>query len=861
MKIVKVLLGLLLGMGVLVITLIGLLIFVDPNAFREQLERGASEAFERPITIDGPMTLSRSLHPKLVVEGLVVGNPEWATGPYLAKVDRLQVKVGLLSLLVGDLAVDMVTFDGVDVRLETDGGGNGNFLSQDPDTPFVLPNIERFNIREAEISYKPHGEAKRRAAIQEAQVEQGPGGQRAFLFEGAVDDMPLQMSGKIVRPVAGKDSHPLWSIQATIKAVDTVLEVHGQIPNPTALATGDYQFRLKGDRLDRLNTLFDWSLPKNTPVDLKGEFHSSLDEGAGKWQFQLDAAGERVQLKLKGKSARPYAMAGMDVTFDLKGKQLNALTALFGHDLDLQGGYKLAGRLSEKGKKGKNKQRPWAIDAAFTMPDMTFSLVGHTRHPGIPEDGNYRFELKGKPELLTAITGIELPAGDSHQLSGQLDASVDKGKGRWQLDLSVTAEDMKLQAKGSTAHPFDTNGLDVKVNIEGEKVESLLPLIHLTFPLHGAYQGSVELVERKEHYQFDELKLRVGETLIGGKIAIYHKQLRKRIVAELTANELHLADMELLSSDSKQDAEGNAGKRVIPDYTFPVDLLAQADMDFSLRVDRIMTKLGELGKLNLKASLQDRVFQIDPFEVTGWDGGEITASLLFDANQDPPRITQKLHAKNMNYGSLLAKTGVTDLVKGLVDLDLSLQGVGRNRSEFLGQSKGHFILTSGAGEFASRKLDLWGSDLATVMFESDERKGDVTQINCVVARIAIEDGLARSDDILVDTQKMTLAVAGTLNLATEEIELVLKPALKKTSLFSVANPARITGSLASPKVSQTSLPKERLAVIGGSALAGLVNPAFLLLSFSKLGLSEDNPCESAVQEADAASKNIGLEVE
>jgi uncharacterized protein involved in outer membrane biogenesis len=479
------------------------------------------------------------------------------------------------------------------------------------------------------------------------------------------------------------------------------------------------------------------------------------------------------------------------------------------------------------------------------------------------EDGDYRIELQGKPEQLALITGIELPPKDSYSISGQLDASVGKPKGRWQIALSLTADDFKLKAEGSTARPLDTGGLDLRFDFEGDRVEDLLPLVHLSLPLQGRYQGSAKLLKHEDHYEFDELKLQVGETRIDGHISIYEKKPRRRIVAEFAANELHLENVELLSSDPEQGSGNEPRKRVIPDYTFPTQLLAQADMDLSFRVDHVMTELGELGKLSVKTSLQDRVFRVDPFEVTGWDGGEIKGSILFDATFDPPRIVQKWQARSLNYGSVLEKTNVTDLVKGRVDLDLLLEGSGRTRSEFLGQSRGHFILTGEAGEFASRKLELWGSDLATVMFETngDKRGEDVTHLNCVVARVAIEDGLARSDEILVDTKKMTLAVAGTLNLATEEIDLVLKPKLKKASLLSIANPAHVSGTLTSPKVSQTSLPKERLALIGGGALAGLVNPALLLFSFSKLGISENNPCVEAVKEADAASKKIGLDVE
>jgi uncharacterized protein involved in outer membrane biogenesis len=66
---------------------------VDPAVFRGQLEARASAAFGRQFQIDGPISLERSLRPRIVIEDISIGNPAWASGKHFAKVEKIGVQV------------------------------------------------------------------------------------------------------------------------------------------------------------------------------------------------------------------------------------------------------------------------------------------------------------------------------------------------------------------------------------------------------------------------------------------------------------------------------------------------------------------------------------------------------------------------------------------------------------------------------------------------------------------------------------------------------------------------------------------------------------------------------------------------
>ncbi len=109
-----------LGIPVLALAVLVLLIpwYVQTERFRDQIEAQGSEAFGRPLTIDGEITLRPSLSPRITVDDIRVGNPDWASRPYLLVAQRLELQVDLLALLGGELNVLDVVFEGADLLLE-----------------------------------------------------------------------------------------------------------------------------------------------------------------------------------------------------------------------------------------------------------------------------------------------------------------------------------------------------------------------------------------------------------------------------------------------------------------------------------------------------------------------------------------------------------------------------------------------------------------------------------------------------------------------------------------------------------------------------------------------------------------------
>ena len=140
----KIVFILLIGLLFLVVLAVGALFFVDPAVFRGQLEARASAALGRHFQTEGPIRLERSLRPRIIIENITIGNPDWASGAHFAEAEKVGVQVALLPLLRGDLKILDVSFTGVNLSIEKGPDGANNYTFGDGgerEEPGVLPPI------------------------------------------------------------------------------------------------------------------------------------------------------------------------------------------------------------------------------------------------------------------------------------------------------------------------------------------------------------------------------------------------------------------------------------------------------------------------------------------------------------------------------------------------------------------------------------------------------------------------------------------------------------------------------------------------------------------------------------------------
>jgi AsmA protein len=107
--------------------LLAVIIFVDPNDYRDRIAALAKEHTGRELQIVGDLRLS--VFPWLGIETgelILADAAGFGPGPF-ARVDRADIRVKLLPLLKRSIEVDTITLEGLSIRLERDEQGRANW--------------------------------------------------------------------------------------------------------------------------------------------------------------------------------------------------------------------------------------------------------------------------------------------------------------------------------------------------------------------------------------------------------------------------------------------------------------------------------------------------------------------------------------------------------------------------------------------------------------------------------------------------------------------------------------------------------------------------------------------------------------
>jgi uncharacterized protein involved in outer membrane biogenesis len=228
-------------------------------------------------------------------------------------------------------------------------------------------------------------------------------------------------------------------------------------------------------------------------------------------------------------------------------------------------------------------------------------------------------------------------------------------------------------------------------------------------------------------------------------------------------------------------------------------------------------------------------------------------------------VVLKTTIKNLDLGRLLKGLKAAEGIEGAADITLDLEGRGTTLHELLRRVNGQAEFIGGPGIIKSRYLNLWTSELIPALLSEAWKPQELAQVNCLIARFGLMEGLGRSDGILFDTTRATVAGIGTVDLAGEYIDVVLTPRPKNFTLISLAHTARLKGPLSNPDVSTDP---EDIAKSAAWVALGVTNPFGLVISVASLGVGVvaglsnagtgvDNPCDVVRTDRDGKLSNSG----
>lgn len=465
-------------------------------------------------------------------------------------------------------------------------------------------------------------------------------------------------------------------------------------------------------------------------------------------------------------------------------------------------------------------------------------------------DFNARSEA-GKPVHLAAQGSIrKVPVAFDITTDPLL--STLKGKKPLSMQVTASVADNTLLATGSVETLTLDKGFKFDVELNGQQLESLEPVFKTDLLKIGPYSFKGQLTGSNGKYTVTSLAGQINKTDIKGRISVSTTNQRPFVTAGLQSDTLHYHDIFARKQDPQQQENR---VYVIPDIKLPDKLLRSVDASLDINTRQLFVGDVEYTDFNMQAELSDGKLNVMPIKAS-LNGGNIDGMLKVVLTDDTPVVFLELQGTNIDYGELLETLSMTDRTNGKADVFISISGQGADTRALLAKANGTIHMVSEKGKINQSKLDLWAADLITTGLTKAWKIENVTNVNCIVARADIIDGIAKSDSLLMDTELITVAGSGSINFATEELNILVSPAPKSPSFVSLAKPVRLTGTLSKPIVAAEKF--SRAWSLGG-ILAGLANPGTLLLMYGNLGTLEANPCLEALKQRELTEQQAQQE--
>ena len=186
---------------------------------------------------------------------------------------------------------------------------------------------------------------------------------------------------------------------------------------------------------------------------------------------------------------------------------------------------------------------------------------------------------------------------------------------------------------------------------------------------------------------------------------------------------------------------------------------------------------------------------------------------------------------------------------GATTFSIDLQGPLPAADRFLAHASGTIRADVGPLRVKGAALDA-GGDVAARVLDSINpfrRVDPTTEVQCMVARLAVKDGVAHAErTIAAETSRLALSASGTIDLGKQTLDLLVRPRARRIAALpsvELAEVVRVSGPIRQPSVRLDTMGAAKTAITIGGAIA---SGGWSLLASPLLnGADDPTPCATA----------------
>jgi len=439
------------------------------------------------------------------------------------------------------------------------------------------------------------------------------------------------------------------------------------------------------------------------------------------------------------------------------------------------------------------------------------------------------------------------------RLSGQVGpiAELRNPQKPYPIKFDGTLDGIELVTDGTIAEPLDFAGINLRLSLNGAKMAELGDMLGLPLPALPDFRSTAMLTGGNGKYEIKALTLQTGQSDLEGGIAVDTNPKVPHVVANLTSRLIALADFKGLYGakppGSSVPAKPNPGDRVIPNTPISIKKLPGVDAELDFYGTNIKSSSGlPFERVSLGVTVKDGALELRRLRFHAAQG-DLDLSFRFTpfTKSGPPHLNANVAIRHVNLHQLLGGPTMPGIVKetaGIVGGFVKIDTSGVSMREFLQRMNGD------AGIFMENgKLSALLEQLAPInvlgalgVYVRGEKP---VQIDCLVSRFAIKQGVATASTFLFATKDDTVVGDGNINFADETLYLHLAPYNKSFTTVSLRTPVDVRGTFKKPDF---HLEVGGLVARLGAAIGlGVLFPPAALLPLIDTGLGENNACSKA----------------
>jgi len=430
------------------------------------------------------------------------------------------------------------------------------------------------------------------------------------------------------------------------------------------------------------------------------------------------------------------------------------------------------------------------------------------------------------------------------------------------FDADIRSGRTFITAKGAVPKPFDLGHFYMNTTARGPDLADLFPLTGVALPNTPPYNLRGRLERDDLVWRVDDLGGRVGDSDLSGDLSVTTGRERPLLKADLRSRSLDFDDLGAVFGAAPKAGPGEtaspeqaamarsmvARQRIFSDAPLDMQRMRAMDADVTYKALSIRDTPIKLSSGSVRVRLDNGLLKAQPLRLD-LPRGRVEGQATLNARNATPATDIDLRLTNSRIETLIplsfqGSTPVTGVLVGRA----KLAGQGDSVHKTFASADGEVTVVAPSGEMRKAIAELLGVNVIKGLGLLNKK--DMTPIRCGVAHFQTRDGVMRADRIVLDTGPVLVKGEGTVNLATERIDLRFRGHDKKFRLVRVLLPVTAKGPLMAPKLGVE--PGAALAQ-GGAALTlgSLLSPLAAILPFVDPGLAKEANCGALLAEAKA----------